>query len=157
MASSKKNLDKEYVFNLIMPSAPEYVNTDKEEKKPLSADISKAEEPVVSNNLSLLENNINKAFTASSVKLSPAKELAVVNLMESLVAERLDAAFEKFNCCRCDKCKKDAAALALNFLPPKYVVADKDELPQLLQECSTKEVSGALIKAILQIKNHPRH
>lgn len=77
--------------------------------------------------------------------------------MENLVAERLDAAFEKFNCCRCDKCKKDVAALALNYLPPQYVVADKEKLPQLLQEYFTKEVSGALIKAILQIKNHPRH
>ncbi len=157
-SSNKKNLDKDYVFNLIMPSAPEYVNTEEEEKKPLSpedSDVPDAKQQP--NTLSILESNINKAFSASSVKLSHSKELSVINLMENLVAERLDAAFEKFNCCRCDKCKKDVAALALNYLQPKYVVADADELAALLQECSTKEVSAALIKAILQIKNHPMH
>lgn len=88
--------------------------------------------------LSLLHERISQAPT-TAVKLRPAKELVLVNLMEQLVADRLDEVFSKFNCCRCDKCRRDVAAMALNSLTPKYVVAEPDSIPSLLQECSTKK------------------
>ena len=30
-------------------------------------------------------------------------------------------------------------------------------LPGLLAQCQTREVSSALVRAVLQVKNHPRH
>ncbi len=85
------------------------------------------------------------------------REYAVVNIMELLVSDRLDSAFSKFHCCQCDKCRKDAVAAALNLLQPEYVVAEADEIDALRREHSTKEVSAALVKAILQVRAHPRH
>lgn len=81
----------------------------------------------------------------------------LVNLNERLVADRLDEVFEKFRCCRCDRCRQDVAALALNALPAHYVVASPEEIPSLLEKAPTREVSSALVKAILQVKKHLRH
>ena len=123
-----------YLYNLIMPTSaerPQSAGEAPEKRDPLPGHV--------------------------GARLRPAKELLLVNLAELLVADRLDAVFEKFHCCRCDKCKKDVAAIALNSLPAHYVVAEPEALPGLLAQCQTREVSSALVRAVLQVKNHPRH
>lgn len=153
MAGQKPEFNKDYVFNLIMPSAPvQPPQAEPQPTPPASAEAKPAEE---NDTLSLLRKRL--LAQPDTMRLSTPKEMVLVNLAEQLVADRLDAVFEKFNCCRCNKCKQDAAALALNMLPAHYVVAAPDELPALLEQCPTKEVSAALIKAILQVKNHPMH
>lgn len=153
MGTSKKDFDKEYIFNLIMPTGPAA-----EEEPPAQEQTPPEEyaEPAGSG-LALLKERISQAAAPPSVQLHPVKELVLVNLMEQLVVERLDEAFSKFNCCRCDKCRRDVAALALNALTPQYVVAEPDQLPALMEACDTKEISAALVKAILQVKSHPQH
>ncbi len=151
-AKSKKDFDKEYIFNLIMPSGAE---PEPEEEPEEQAPVPEAE-PEVSSEFSLLRQKLSQAV-APAVQLRPVKELVLVNLMERQVIDRLDEAFSKFNCCRCDKCRQNVAALALNMLSPRYVVADPETLPRLLEECDSKDVSAALVKAILQVKNHPKH
>jgi len=158
MASSKspkKNIDKDYIFNLIMPSGPAPADEEPQEAEVQQQPLEPVEAPA-RDSLSLLQERINQPPSAA-VNLRPAKELVLVNLMEQLVADRLDEAFSKFNCCRCDKCRRDVAAMALTSLAPNYVVAEPDAVPQLLQECSTKDVSAALVKAILYVKGHPKH
>lgn len=154
--ASQKGFDKEYIFNLIMPTAA--AEAAEEEPAP-------AEEPeprqeaapeAAPDSLSLLREKLNQPV-AAPVQLRPARELVLVNLAEQLVADRLDAVFEKFNCCRCDKCRRDVAAMALNTVAPQYVVATPDELPGLLAAAETKEIAGALVKAILYVKGHPDH
>ena len=154
MAGQKPEFNKDYVFNLIMPSAPVQPQPPVEAAPapPQTAEPKPAEE---NDTLSLLRKRL--LTQPDGMRLGTPKEMVLVNLAEQLVADRLDAVFEKFNCCRCNKCKQDAAALALNMLPAHYVVAAPDELPALLAQCQTKEVSAALIKAILQVKNHPMH
>lgn len=149
MAPARRDFDKDYIFNLIMPTSP--AQEAAPEPEPI------VQEDPAQDSLSLLRERINQKAGLSTVQLRSTKELVLVNLMEQLVADRLDEAFEKFNCCRCDKCRQDAAALALNALPPRYVVAEPDALPGLLAGCSTKEVYAALVKAILQVKSHPQH
>ena len=102
-----------------------------------------------------------KALKRNPVTL-PFKEennMVLVNLMEELVISRLDSTLDRFNCCKCDKCKKDIAALALNRLKPRYVVMKEGE-----QEKRRKaelengsEVTGALVQAILVVKKAPWH
>ncbi len=154
MGTSKKDFDKEYIFNLIMPTGPaaEEDTPAPEEEPPLEEYAQPA-----GNGLALLKERISQAAAPPSVQLYPVKELVLVNLMEQLVVERLDEVFSKFNCCRCDKCRRDVAALALNALEPHYVVAEPDQLPALIKACDTKEISAALVKAILQVKSHPQH
>lgn len=97
----------------------------------------------------------------SGVTLPALTELSngvvLVNLTETLVADRLEAAFDKFNCCKCDKCKKRAAALALNELPPNYVAAKVEQVEDLLAVCPTKDVSAAIVRAVMRIKATPEH
>lgn len=153
--ASQKGFDKEYIFNLIMPTA---VAEAEEEPVPEPEPESQQEAvpEAAPDSLSLLREKLNQPV-AAPVQLRPARELVLVNLAEQLVADRLDAVFEKFNCCRCDKCRRDVAALALNTISPQYVVAAPEEIPGLLATAETKEVAGALVKAILYVKAHPTH
>lgn len=155
--ASPKGFDKEYIFNLIMPSASE-PETEAEETEPEPSPQPKAEpEPEEApDSLSLLREQLNRPVSPV-MQLRPGKNLVLVNLAEQLVADRLEAVFEKFNCCRCDKCRRDVAALALNTIPPQYVVAEPEQLPALLAAAPTKDIPGALVKAILQIKGNPQH
>ncbi len=145
MGTSKKEINKDYLFNLLMPTA--------------AADL-----PGIASDLpepSLVKqaasDRAGLAALGNAVNVRPARELVLVNLNERLVADRLDEVFEKFHCCRCDRCRQDVAALALNILPAHYVVAAPEDLPALIEKTPTKEVSSALVKAILQVKKNPRH
>ena len=155
--AAQKEFDKEYIFNLIMPTAS---GEQTEAADPVPAPEPEApkaapQEAESPDSLSLLREKLSQP--AAPVQLRPSRELVLVNLVEQLVADRLDAVFEKFNCCRCDKCRRDVAAFALNTIPPQYVVALPEELPSLLGAAETKEVAGALVKAILHVKSHPKH
>ena len=155
--AAQKEFDKEYIFNLIMPSASE-PETEAEETEPEPSPQPKAEpEPEEApDSLSLLREQLNRPVSPV-MQLRPGKNLVLVNLAEQLVADRLEAVFEKFNCCRCDKCRHDVAALALNTVQPQYVVTTLEESPALLEAADTREIPGALVKAILHVKNHPKH
>ncbi len=85
--------------------------------------------------------------------------MILVNLMEELVISRLESTLMRFNCCKCNKCKKDIAALALNRLAPKYVVINRnDEEKRKAAEAEYgSEVTGALVQAIMVVKKEPRH
>ena len=52
----------------------------------------------------------------------------IKNYMEDLVWGQLDAVIARHReVCTCEKCRYDIAALALNFLPPRYIASDKGE------------------------------
>lgn len=161
--ASKKGFDKEYIFNLIMPTS---AGEESQQEQPQPADPPASGEPAppppkeeeeAPDSLTLLREKLNQPVTAPLPLRRPAKNLVLVNLAEQLVADRLDGVFEKFNCCRCDKCRQDVAAIALNAIPPQYVVAEPEEIPALLEKAPAKEIPGALVKAILQVKNDPHH
>lgn len=154
--AAHKEFDKEYIFNLIMPTAAEDQTAGPAPAPEPEPQKTPPPEPEAQDSLSLLREKLSQAAPAP-VQLHPARERMLVNLVEQLVADRLDAVFEKFNCCRCDKCRRDVAALALNAIPAQYVVAAPEDLPALLAEADTKEIAGALVKAILYVKAHPNH
>lgn len=82
------------------------------------------------------------------------------NMMETIVEEELDAMAQMLDCCLCEQCRNDIAALALNRLPPQYVVtraggairkADNMRIQHLT------DVRTALIQAAQMVKSQPRH
>lgn len=85
------------------------------------------------------------------------KGVATVNLMETMVLRKLDDAVRKFNCCGCDRCRRDVVAYALNRLPPRYVVADVRHMAQMEEYVEDKQIMAAVIKAVLQVRSNPRH
>lgn len=90
----------------------------------------------------------------------PAMEnsrMDVVNLMEVTVLEKLDELIKRFSCCQCDRCKKDIVALALDKLPPKYVVLSEGQAVPEVDAQTNAQIISAMIQAVLQVRAHPRH
>ncbi|HWR39419.1 MAG TPA: late competence development ComFB family protein [Patescibacteria group bacterium] len=83
------------------------------------------------------------------------------NYMEDLVWERVDeiiAGTKK--ACSCPKCRFDVVALALNALPPRYVVTDQGETYAKIRGLEAQfnvDVLTAVSNAIVVVNGHPRH
>ena len=88
--ASKKGFDKEYIFNLIMPTAPGEEELEPEEQPaapPQPQEPEEEQQPAAQDSLSLLREKLSQPV-AAPVQLRQAKELVLVNLVEQLVADR---------------------------------------------------------------------
>lgn len=141
MAKSKKDLDKDMMFQKIMPVLAD---------NPFSGVPNQEEAAAPSGELSALRSRLAQP-SGSSEQPMPK------NLMELAVAAHIDDVIRKFNCCPCNRCRSDIAVLALNTLPPMYDFGTPEELEQKSAEIDVKPVFNALIKAVLQVRSHPNH
>jgi competence protein ComFB len=84
----------------------------------------------------------------------------IKNYMEEVVFSIMQEVIGDINVCTCEKCMLDIAALALNDLPPKYIVTEKGELyskVNALKQQFEVDVISAVTKAAVLVKRHPRH
>lgn len=84
----------------------------------------------------------------------------IKNYMEDVVAHKTDDLLKIMNICKCEKCRADIMAIALNKLPPKYVVTDKGELFSKVRELEQQfevDVEMEVIKAAVFVGKNPRH
>ncbi|MCM8773913.1 MAG: late competence development ComFB family protein [Candidatus Omnitrophica bacterium] len=83
------------------------------------------------------------------------------NYMEEVVKECLDEELpSREDVCKCDRCKLDMLAWALNRLSPRYIVTDEGRVYTKLQEINIQfrvDVIREVTKAIEHIKKNPRH
>lgn len=83
------------------------------------------------------------------------------NYMEDLVLARIDKVLAQYpQCCRCEQCRLDIMALALNRLPPRYISSHKGDVFTRIEEMNgvyDVEVIKALVKAVELVHAHPRH
>jgi len=128
--SNNRAIDKEAMYKKIMPSAAQ-----KERVSEMSE-----ETPT----------------TTNSPKVSYFQPKILVNLAELAVKERLNEALDRFKCCECDRCIKDILAIAVNTLPPKYIVRSEQDIAIELRKYEG-DVVGALVNAVIKVKNNPRH
>ena len=80
-------------------------------------------------------------------------EEAVERTMEEILAHRDDV-------CKCDRCKMDIKALALNHLPPKYVVTDRGYVYTKVNELQNQfqaDMAVAVTNALKVVRDNPRH
>ena len=82
------------------------------------------------------------------------------NHMEIVVEQLADKYMAETDMCRCERCKFDVMALALNRLPAAYVVTERGELfasidASYLQNQVDADV--AVLAAIAIVKEKPRH
>ena len=80
-------------------------------------------------------------------------EEAVDRTLEEILADRDDI-------CRCERCKMDVKALALNHLPPKYVVTDMGYVYTKVNELESQfkaDITVAVTNALKVIRKNPRH
>jgi len=82
------------------------------------------------------------------------------NYMEEIVFSCMDEVLKGFDMCKCDICKLDIAAKALNELPPLYFVTKKGEVYSKIKNMKIQfevDVITSIIRAAELIKNNPRH
>jgi competence protein ComFB len=92
--------------------------------------------------------------------LNSDRNFQLRNHMESVVNGKLNEMLKKGDFCKCDVCRMDMMAYALNLLEPKYVVTDKGDLYSRLEEFTPQaeiDVEIALTEAIKVISKNPRH
>ena len=87
--------------------------------------------------------------------------MKVYNYMEDVVKDTLeDLVSKREDICKCEKCKFDMMAWALNRLPPKYIVSDRGRIFTKLQGVEAQfraDVVRELTKAISRITKNPQH
>ena len=152
MAKTKRELDKDLMFQKILPAIADnpfstvYQNNH-------SGEISTPEEQSNHDAFQMLR----KKVFSSTYMCEPENEISVINIMENLILGYLDSAMKKFNVCTCDKCKCHVVAFALNAVETKYVAGTSEELRQAEAEIPQKVITDALIKAVINLRSNPQH
>lgn len=87
--------------------------------------------------------------------------MIIKNHMEDLVWNNIDSIIARHqNICDCEKCRYDIAALALNFLPPRYTVTEKGETYTRIKSLEQQfniDIITAISHAIKIVNNQPHH
>lgn len=84
----------------------------------------------------------------------------LTNMMEETVLTKIDKLWPSTHYCKCDKCKIDIAAYALNRLPPKYVHSFEGKLIHRFDTSTTQmdaEITACVYNAIIKIGEEPEH
>jgi competence protein ComFB len=82
------------------------------------------------------------------------------NLMEDAVAYAIVDLHKSCDFCSCEQCRLDILALALNQLPPRYVVTDLGDTysrADMLETQKEVDILGAVLNAVNVVRQHPRH
>lgn len=88
------------------------------------------------------------------------QSLGYINVMQVLVHEKATKYMQMFGLCTCRRCVQDVEALALNHLPPKYVVmADHEMIPKLTfyEGKYSSDITAQLLQACKKIMATPHH
>ncbi|WP_223191545.1 late competence development ComFB family protein [Propionispora hippei] len=85
----------------------------------------------------------------------------VRNCMEDLVFEVLDEVIERNkDMCKCPKCRADIAAIALNFLPSRYIATARGEMYskiKTLEQQFAIDIITAITYACQIVGKNPHH
>lgn len=83
------------------------------------------------------------------------------NYMEEVVDATMNEIFSRNeDACRCERCTMDIKALALNHLPPKYVVTDIGYVYTRVNELENQfkaDITVAVMNALKVVRKNPRH
>ena len=127
-----------------------------EKEKKAVEEAQKAEEA-----LRKAEEEAIKAAEEEALKMKEKKdEYVFLNVMETLVRERVDTYMDQFSTCHCSRCKADVIALALTSLPSKYVVVSQNAATPLMNFYSQRyagAITVEITKACTRVREHPHH
>lgn len=88
------------------------------------------------------------------------EEFVYINIMEELILLEYESLVERIGVCNCKRCRNDIIAIALNKLPPKYVVTKRGYLISKLATYRTQyhtDVVSTITGACLRVKKYPNH
>lgn len=84
----------------------------------------------------------------------------LVNVMEESVLHKIDQIWKTTDYCKCDKCRLDIAAYALNRLPPRYVSSLQGKLMHQFDASTIQtdaEITACVATAIRVVGEDPNH
>jgi competence protein ComFB len=84
----------------------------------------------------------------------------ITNCMEISVEECLDKLLEESNGCKCEKCRYDMMAIALNNLKPYYVTTHLGEVITKIKNMEQQSEANIVVevtKAIKKVHMSPKH
>lgn len=84
----------------------------------------------------------------------------LVNVGFLIINEQLGQIMERFNCCMCAKCAATVTSEALKRIPPIIVPVRRKNDAQKVNELAEKsrhEIIKVLTKAVITVKNNPKH
>lgn len=84
----------------------------------------------------------------------------LVNMMEETVLKKIDKLWETTDGCKCQKCKLDIAAYALNRLTPRYVHSLQGKLIHRFNASTTQsdaEITSCVYQAVKKVEKNPNH
>lgn len=88
-------------------------------------------------------------------------EIKIFNKMEPVVERTAEEIFNKEKSqCVCSRCQMDIIALALNSLPPKYVVTELGDVVTNVDLASSQwrvDVMMAIYRSMEIVREQPRH
>ena len=82
---------------------------------------------------------------------------SLVNLMEEIIAEKINELAPRLGLCDCKICREDAMAFCLNGISPRYVVAVDGKVPPINNVYSVESLTSVVTRVINKIKANPRH
>ena len=157
MAKTKSEIDKELMYKKLMPSGPKTVKSAQDSVNlAFNVPTTQVDLPQTVKEEPFNQHNtiVRREVGVPSMDTQPT---ILVNTMEDIVLEKLDSVLARFKCCKCDRCKKDIVAIALNKLQPKYmVVVEGQPIPDVGAQTNA-EVVTAMIQAVIAVRAKPRH
>jgi len=79
------------------------------------------------------------------------------NVMETLVMDVIDEMVKQKKLCDCPRCRLDTAAIALNNLPPVYVVTAEGQSIKSNFSQYRIDAMRMVAKAVEVVKHQPHH
>lgn len=156
MTKTKKDIDKELMYKKLMPSGSKTAKSTPNEVA-IEARAPTYGEAVAA----AMEEPLNQHHTIMrrevGVPFMDTQPTILVNAMENIVLEKLDSVLSRCQSCKCDRCKKDIVAKALNKLPPRYMVLAEGQLTPDVDPQTNAQVISAMIQAVLAVRTNPRH
>jgi len=83
--------------------------------------------------------------------------MRLINATEITLFEQLNKIYSQREICKCERCRLDIAAIALNNLPPNYVVSTEGEVIKTISQQLKIDVQKELEEAIAKVSSHPHH
>ena len=88
-------------------------------------------------------------------------DMHLKNFTDILVDEAINKLWMDYDGeCKCDRCRMDIKAVALNHLPPKYTVTDRGEVYTKLDTFKNQinvDITKEVVCAMEKVKKRPSH
>lgn len=84
----------------------------------------------------------------------------LVNMLEETVLNKIDLLWKGTDYCKCEQCRLDVAAYALNRLPPRYVHSVEGAMLHKFEASTTQtnvEITACVYRAIQMVGEDPNH